>query len=103
LCQRSIENINEEYHQKKLATLLRQYENVFARNRLDLGTCSMIKHQIETKNAAPIRQQLRRTPKAFEKEEEVYLKEQLEAGVITPSTSAWASPLVLVQKKDQTV
>ena len=35
----------------------------------------------------------------FEWEEEKYLKQQIQAGIIVPSTSPWASPVVLVQKK----
>ena len=52
-----------------------------------------------TAEAAPVRQPMRRTPQAFEGEEEKYLKEQLAAGVIQPSTSAWTSPIVMVRKK----
>lgn len=32
-----------------------------------------------------------------------YLQEQIENGVVTPSTSAWASPVVLIRKKDGAV
>ena len=38
-------------------------------------------------------------PQGFEGEEEKYLKQQLQAGVIVHSTSPWASPVVLVRKK----
>ena len=55
-----------------------------------------------TCGAAPIRQPMR-TPEAFEGEEEQYLKEQLKSGVVVPSTSAWASPVVLCRKKDGSV
>ena len=70
---------------------------------MDLGTCSIVKHYIDTCGAAPIRQPMRRTPQAFEDEEEQYFKEQLKSGVVVPSTSAWASPVVLCRKKDGSV
>ena len=68
-----------------------------------MGSCSLVQHKIETGGAAPIRQPLRRTPQGFEGEEEIYLKDQLDKGVIKPSKSAWASPVVLVRKKDLSV
>ena len=41
-----------------------------------------------------------RTPSSFEHEEENHLKALLKADVIEPSSSEWASPPVLVRKKD---
>jgi hypothetical protein len=46
-----------------------------------------IKHRINTGNAKPIKQRLRRTPLQFEKEEENHLKQILEKGVIQESIS----------------
>ena len=46
-----------------------------------------------------MRQPLRRTPQAFEEEEKKYIQEQLESGVIQPSSLAWSSPIVMVRKK----
>ncbi|VDI29491.1 Hypothetical predicted protein [Mytilus galloprovincialis] len=43
---------------------------------------------------------MRRTPLGFEKEEEEHLQQLLDKGIIEPSTLEWASPLVLVRKKD---
>ena len=62
-----------------------------------------MKHRIDTAGAAPIRHTLRRTPLGFEQEEEKYLREMIDTGVIKPSSSAWASNVVLVRKRDQTV
>lgn len=89
----------EEEQKIKLAQLLNKYQDAFARSSTELGKCSLLKHRIETAEAAPVRQPMRRTPQAFEGEEDKYLKEQLEAGVIQPSSSAWASPIVMVRKK----
>lgn len=48
----------------------------------------------------PVRQPVRRTPLGFQEEEEEHLKAMLKSGVIVSSTSEWASPVVLVRKKD---
>jgi hypothetical protein len=48
---------------------LLQNSDAFARNKLDLGTCSMITQTIDTDGAKPIRQPLRRTPQGFEGED----------------------------------
>jgi hypothetical protein len=82
---------------------LLQNSDAFARNKLDLGTCSMITHKIDTGGAKPIRQPLRRTPQGVEGEEEKYLKDQIAIGVVKPSKSSWASPLCLVRKTDGSV
>ena len=43
---------------------------------------------------------MRRTPLGFEKEEEEYLQELLQKGIVEPSSSEWASPPVLFRQKD---
>ena len=83
----------------KLGNLLLKYQDAFAKSSNDLGKCSILKHRIDTAEAAPVRQPMRRTAQAFESEEEKYLKEQLDAGVIQPSNSAWSSPIVMIRKK----
>ena len=83
-----------------MANLLVDFSNVFATNDNDLGCFEAIKHKIDTGCAKPIKQRMRRNPLGFEKEEEAQLQSMLEAGVIQPSSSEWASPPVLVRKKD---
>ena len=103
LYDRSCKNIEGIDLKNRLAALLIKHKDAFARNKTDLGKCSIVKHKINIEDSVPIRQPLRRTPKGFEGEEEQHLYEQLDSGVIQPSESAWASPVVLVRKKDNTV
>lgn len=62
-----------------------------------------IEHHIETGEARPIKQRMRRTPAVFQGEEEGHLDRMLAAGVIQPSTSDWAAAPVLIRKKDGSV
>ena len=84
----------------RLVEVLSRCAGVFARRGLDLGCFPAVKHRINTGGARPIRQPPRRTPLGFEGEEEGYLRQMLGAGIVGPSRSEWASPVVLVRKKD---
>jgi hypothetical protein len=63
----------------------------------------LVEHSIDTGSAEPIRQRLRRTPISFAEEEEKLLGKMLDAKLIEPSVSEWASPPVLIRKQDGTV
>ena len=88
---------------RQLADLLYEYQDIFASSDLDLGTFKGVKHKIDTGTAKPIKQRMRRTPLGFESEEQKHLEQMLKMGVIRESNSEWASPPVLVRKKDGTV
>ncbi|XP_036000896.1 uncharacterized protein LOC118565187 [Fundulus heteroclitus] len=89
-----------EGQQQRFIQLLLSYQSIFAKSETDLGYMSAVTHKIDTGSAKPVRQPVRRTPLGFQGEEEAHLKAMLEAGVIMPSVSEWASPVVLVRKKD---
>ncbi|CAC5356335.1 unnamed protein product [Mytilus coruscus] len=104
LFQNSCKNIKSNTTKKTLADVLVKHKDAFAKSKTELGSCSVLKHRIDTSHAAPVvHQPLQRTPQAFEKEEEKYLRDQIETGVVRPSSSAWSSPVVLVRKKDGSV
>ncbi|CAG2247042.1 Transposon Ty3-I Gag-Pol polyprotein,Transposon Ty3-G Gag-Pol polyprotein,Retrovirus-related Pol polyprotein from transposon 297 [Mytilus edulis] len=103
LFERRSKNIANEETKRKLADMLIKNSKAFAGSKTDVGTCSFIKHRIDTAGAAPVRQPLRRTPIRFENEKFENLQDQLKTGVIKPSKSAWVSPVVLVRKKDNSV
>jgi dUTPase len=50
----------EDNDKEKLAKLLIEYEEVFSAHSLDMGKTGRIKHAIDTQNAHPIKQKLRR-------------------------------------------
>ena len=83
--------------------LLIEYSDVFAKTDFDLGNFTAIEHSIDTKDAKPIKQRMRRTPACFADEEESHLQKMLDAGVIKPSISDWASAPVLIRKRDGSV
>lgn len=100
LYERSIEKLNQS-EARLVAPLLIEYQDVFSKGDLDIGLFNRnIKHRIDTGDAKPIKQRLRRIPLQFEKEEENHLKQILEKGVIQESISEWAAIPVLVRKKD---
>ena len=82
------------------AEVLIDYEDVFSKDDFDIGCFKDIKCRIDTGDAIPVKENMRRTPIHFESEEEAHLQKMLKAGVIQPSSSAWASCPVLIRKKD---
>ena len=95
----SIKNLNRS-EQVKLAKLLVAYQDVFSKDDQDLGHNDQIQHRIDTGNHPPIRQPMRRTPHGLEKVEDDIIDKMYKSGVIEESNSEWASPVVIVKKKD---
>ena len=62
----------------KFYNLLINYSCIFATSDLDLGETSKLRHCIETGNAAPVRQAVRRLPPARRKEVHDFLKKMQE-------------------------
>ena len=79
---------------------LLEFADVFAKTDLDIGRFTALVHYLKTGQAFPIKQSMRRTPLGFEKQEKATLDQMLSAGVIEHSHSEWASPPVLVRKRD---
>ena len=66
----------------------------------ELGRTSLVEHSISTGDHLPIKQLPRRIPHFLRAKVSQHVEEMLEQNVITPSHSPWASPVVLVAKKD---
>ena len=94
-----LNNLAEE-DRASLKALLISYADVFALDSSELGTTQLVTHSISTGQHLPIKQRVRRTPFALRKKVDELVEEMLDQDVVEPSESPWASPVVLVQKKD---
>ena len=96
---RSSDLLNEDQI-KQLDSLLIRHDKTFSKSKYDLGTATAIKHKIDTGDARPIKQQPRRLPLTKRDDVNKEIQRLLDSGIIEPSKSPWASPIVPVTKKD---
>ena len=83
--------------------LLLKHKDVFAKDKTDLGRTTVVKHTINTGDAAPVKQNLRQLPLSKREVVKDEVSKMLQQGIIEPSQSAWSSPIVLLQKKDGSI
>ena len=89
-----------EQQQQSVRKLLEEYQHLFALNLKELGKTSLVQHEIQLRDKTPFKERYRRIhPRQYE-EVRKHLQEMLDIGAIHRSTSQWASPVVLVHKKD---
>ena len=84
----------------QLQETLMEFADVFSSGPEDIGLTDQVKHTIDTGDSRPIRLPPRRLPISKQQCEEEEVHKMLKRGVIEPSSSPWASPVVLVTKKD---
>ena len=84
----------------QLEELLREFGDVMSNNP---GRTAVVEHQVTTTGTRPVRLSPYRLPHAYRDLVHKEVQEMLDAGIIEPSSSEWASPIVLVNKKDGTL
>ena len=85
--------------QQQLNDLFKEFNDMFSQGEDDLGCTPLLEHTIET-HGPPLRQPYRRQNPAVRREEMVQVQQMLACDDIYPSNSPWASPVVMVKKKD---
>ena len=86
-----------------IANLFQSFGDVFSKDGDDLGLTHLTEHTIDTGDTRPCKQPPHRVPAAFAGEDLKAIEKLQRQGVIRPSASPWASPIVLVHKKDGSV
>ena len=76
--------------------------DVFSLSPKDVGRTSLVRHQIHTGEARPVRQLPQWLPFAKKEEAGEQVIKMRKAGIIEPSVSPWVSPIVLVRKDGTT-
>src|SRR6218665_2913818 len=84
--------------QGHLLTILNKYQDRFTEKT---GLCTLVEHEIDLKPDFRVKEfAAYRIPFAYRPEVERQIQDMLQQGIIKPSTSRMASPLVIVMKKD---
>jgi len=86
----------------KFRELLEEYAAVFAFGENEVGRTAATRHEIDTGDARPVRQRMRRQPPAYQNIIKTHVDTLLKQGIIAPAQSPWAANIVLVRKKDNT-
>lgn len=86
--------------QSRVRALLHKYKFVFSAHEGDLGCTNLLSHDIPLLDDTPVRQRYRRIPPSEYEVVKSHINQLLEAQVIRESCSPYASPIVLVKKKD---
>ena len=89
--------------QEQLFLLLTEYADIFSTSPMDLGHTDKLQHSIHTGTALLIQQQVRRILLHEREEVRKLLDDMLKKDVIQPLSSPWASLIVLVTKKNESM
>ena len=85
--------------QQQLNDLFKEFSDIISQGKDNLGCTPLLEHTIE-KHVPPLRQPYRRQNPAVRREEMAQVQQMLASDIIRPSNSPWASPVVMVKKKD---
>ena len=96
-----LQETNLSNAQKKLVhAFLLKHHKVIGRDENDLGLTKTVEHEIDTQGTVPIKQRYRRFAPPMQLEIRKELDKLMKQGIIEPSMSPWASPLVPIRKKN---
>ena len=90
------------YQQQLFLQLINNSADVCASSQIDIERTNILKHDINTGNNTPIAKQAYKSNPVKKIFIENEIKDMKKCGIIRKSKSPWASPVVIVNKKDGT-
>ncbi|UYV72153.1 hypothetical protein LAZ67_9001970 [Cordylochernes scorpioides] len=90
----------EETKKNRLLTCLNEFSDIFDFEKKIFPVSGEIKHKIDTSDYPPVRQRPYRVSPAERRVIQSEVEKMMETKIIRPSSSPWASPVILVRKKD---
>eukprot|EP00731_Ephydatia_muelleri_P006652 Em0003g900a len=87
----------EDSQKIELLALLKEFDDLLQNTP---GKTNLVEYRIHTDSAPPLRLPAYRLPYAYRDRVKKELDDMLKLGIIEPSASEWASPMVVVAKKD---
>ncbi|XP_075910632.1 uncharacterized protein LOC142906516 [Petromyzon marinus] len=85
---------------QQLRELIERFTDVFSQSKFDLGRTTLLEYHIDTGDSAPIRLNSHRFSPAEKEHVRSVVDEMLVVDIVSPSTSPWGAPIVLVKKRD---
>ncbi|UYV63208.1 K02A2.6-like, partial [Cordylochernes scorpioides] len=90
----------EETKKNRLITCLNEFSDIFDFEKKSFPVSGEIKHKIDTSDYPPVRQRPYRVSPAERRVIQSEVEKMMETKIIRPSSSPWASHVILVRKKD---
>ena len=92
-----------EAQRTEVRVLLERMSHAFASGDRDLGCTNGVEHEIHLREESPFNEPYRRVPPEQVEEFRDAISDLLDTGEISKSKNPYASPVVLVKKKDKTL
>lgn len=89
-----------DQEKRSIELLFHRYHDVFSKSDLDTGFTDTVKHKITLTDGVSVNLPYRRIPPTQFEEVKQHIRELLHRDIIRESTSAYASPIVIVRKKN---
>src|SRR5207248_4574083 len=89
--------------QREVKGVIQKNEDIFIREKYEVGRTNRIKHTIDTGEEKPIKQKARRLSVKEKEIEREHIEEMLKKKIIRKSKSSWSSSVVFVPKKGEEI